>query len=241
MIIVNDHIVDTNPNQVIAVTYKGIEIGDIQSRFLSHTNRIKLPDTNKNRIIFGNANEEESLTSIPYEILDFKFVEGVEVFKGKGFLKAYNDGFELEAYSNLVNFFDRIRGKLVSELRYLSNTAWTAVGVQALADNASGVLAPVINWGRFSGFNMNYPYILHSYSYADIVKNIITSNGYTYEGDIFTDEVFEALIIPYAKDELIYSQVFSDERSFEATGENQGLDDSAQTKQIEFPNLTQGS
>lgn len=248
MIYINDHEADLSPKTSVAITYQGFDVGQIKSRFLSHTNNIDLPDTKNNSVILGYADQEASGSNAPYETLDVRVVEGVELISGKGFLTQYSNGYKLRVFDDIVDFFDIIRDKKISDLRYLPNTAWTPAHIESIRLNrgkwlngttAEGVLAPVVNYGKVVSTGLDLNFYLPSCSYLDWVNEIVSAAGFGITGNIFDDtfhnDLLHRLTIPFARDKFEYTELYSEERSFEATATSvQSLDTSAQTVVIQY-------
>lgn len=57
---------------------------------------------------------------------------------------------------------------------------------------------------------------LPSVWYADIINRIIQEHGYNADGEIFSNDIYSRLIIPFCKDELKYTGLFNDCREFKA-------------------------
>jgi hypothetical protein len=225
-IYIGDNLLDLKPKTSVAFTYSIATVQDIRVRMASHTNNFTLPFTENNRIALGFSDDVQSYTSFPYVKQSAKCVQGgLEILRnGVCYIDdVTDDGFKLAIYSGERSFIDTISGRDLDELDFLSPGPWTPTAIEAHANDTSGVVAPVIDYGRMdtSGpVDVNSDFYLPSIYYHSIVQAILDASGFTAEGDIFSDDDYLKLIVPYSKSEYAYPTKWATDRNFKAIAEN---------------------
>jgi len=171
----------------------------IQSNFSS---TITIPQTKKNRKHLGFADQVNSVTEIPYQILGAQvFKEGIEVVPfGKGVLN--NGNFEIDIYSGNLSFFDVLGDKKLKDLSFPEfnhiwnyanvvnnsiNTTWQQGFVYDLYDRGKSYNLNAIDW-----FNL-FPSIYVRAVWEQIFKEA----GFTYSG--FSHPMFDKKLLPTSK------------------------------------------
>ena len=152
VVYIGDDIADISPDTIVSATFQLWNIGDLKSRNVSYTNRIKLPATQTNNLIYENANSLKSKTRKPYTLVKIKIVQnGVEIIQnGTGLLRQFSttDGYFLEIYDSTIDFFDAIKGRYVDEINLGVYGPFDDTFIALYADSTSPVGCPVIDYGR---------------------------------------------------------------------------------------------
>lgn len=216
---IGDDIVDLKPGQVVAISVKNIDIGELKSRFVSHTNNLKGIWSENNLAIFGRSNNEHSTSEKPYQLNQGKVVQnGIETIPNASLIlkNTDNEEFSISIYENFYDFFSVIDGLTLKDINAISDSAWTASAIDSARTNTSGIVTVVLNWGK-SGAIYQTDYFLPCFYYHSIVTSILEYTGLELSGDILTDPRFTDLVIPFAKDEFLYPEEFVNPLKAKAT------------------------
>lgn len=209
------------PDTVIATTIQPLNIKDLTSRSVSHTNLFRLPKTKHNLRSLGFLDNEHSQTDTPYKRLPaILYQNGIQIIVGTAFIKQVNTSIEVAIYENVVNLFDEIAKMKLHEIGILTDGPWTKSVIDAARLATSGVFTPVINFGGFNPTSFNTEFYLPSWFYKDIVTKVLEYPGFQLSGSLLSDDNFARLFIPYSQEKWEYPQVFKDAYSFTATGIN---------------------
>jgi hypothetical protein len=232
IIYINDQAVDLAPNTVVAGTFQAFEIGDLRSRNANYTNQFKLPKTGNNKKVLEFVNNEFSTSTTPYRKLPAKVVQnGIETIPvGVAVVVNTNEFFNISIYSGTFSFFDLITGLNIDQIDFgtpivtwdntqLSLSRGSSGEVEADHKNLTSAFynTGVKDWSAEAFFAVTDDTSYPSVRYAAIIKNIITNAGYTYSGNVFTNDKFLKLVIPYSKQGLQFSGTFITNREFKAT------------------------
>lgn len=204
---------------VVALTKQANDITKPESIQADYSNTITLPDTQKNRVTLGYADEVGSETDVPYRVLDAQlYKDGVEVVP-YGKAELMNGSFELDIYSGNRNFFDVLGDKSIRELDLSAfNHTWNYADIVANAGNNTWQQGFVydlydrgkaLNLGAVDAFDL-YPSVFGRAIWEQIFKDA----GFTYTG--FTHPMFDRFLVPLA--ELYeYSDEYRKAREFRVT------------------------
>lgn len=212
-IYIGDSLVDLPPNVTVAQTYRIFDVNNITAQFKHFSNTFTLPFTERNDRIFGNARQIQSDTSIPYSLENCRIrVNGIDIVdNGMVVLKSSESGYRIYVISGLT-FFDKIGDKL-------SDLDFTATGnglngtyYGGLFTATTGVVTPVIQYGRFDGVDLLDEGYLPSYYYHTIIDSIIDDAGYTKSGSVFSGTKYLKTIIPYSRSGWNYGGDFISKR-----------------------------
>jgi len=223
-LIVNDVQCDLPEKLVLAITFKAFDIATPALRYSNYTNRLKLPKTNNNKTIFGNADYINSAGRKQYVLNDVRLIiDSVEVINS-GFLviDSVSDMFEVTVFSGLFGFSTTIGDKILPDLTDANANAalMTTVTEQPLIEVGSADL------------DVFTP--LPSSRYSDIIEAILSEAGYAYAGDVFTANDYIRMALVDGRDGN-YNPGFGDEKNFKATKADQaGITESATYKNILF-------
>lgn len=226
-VIVDDHDLDLFPDTVVATTIKGIDVGDLTSRFASHTNSFKIPLTKGNIKAYEHANVKNSQTNVPYTGRDAKVIQnGTEVIQfGTEVITKIGDSIELSIFAKVYDFASKIANKMLYDLELNLNDSWTDATIKDYRNATTGLVAPVMDYGNYDATtdDLDVSTYLPSVYYHTIIEGIIEGAGYAYSGDVFANDKYLKLIQPYGRDVWGYAGKFVETFNFiaEKTG-NQG-------------------
>lgn len=203
-IYINDRLLDLSEKTSIAFTYQTGGIGDIRSRFVSHTNEFQVDKSENNTKIFGYADNIKTTSEIPYRRATAKIlIDGLQVIKGFAFLRESSKTFRISVFETVIDFFSLIEGVPLSELDFGdAPVSWDAAYIDSIRAAVSGLVAPVIQYGQIDPTLVNAEIgdvYLPSIYYKTIIDAIFDNAGYTKTGDVFTDTKYSKLILPYSK------------------------------------------
>lgn len=218
---IEDNYIELSRNTVIATTIEPFNVKDLTKRSIKHTNLFKVPKTNYSLRTLGFLDNEYSQTDKPYKKLPAKAVQnGVEIIKGKAFIKQVNNYIEIAIFEDTVDLFDILPTLNLYELGILTDGPWNAAAMDAARAVTTGVFAPVVDYGKMNATNIANDFYLPSWFYKDIIVSLLESSGFSLSGNILSDDNFTRLFIPFSRDEWKYSKVFIDRYSVLAKGVN---------------------
>lgn len=234
---INDTLMDLGGTS-IALSFKAFDIGDLNTRNVNYTNRLKIPKTDNNIIALGYSSDEKSLTTRPYRRLQARLLRnGVEVFRdGIAVVVEVTDMFGIEIYSSTFGFFDIVGEKLISDLDL---TEYDTYGSQGTLKK------PFINYGNLNQGSDPLDYSgneLWCFSYKTVLEEIIKQNGYEKQGDVFSDPKLERMHLA-ALGLSGYNENFRRPKEFEAFVDDAGVVLNLTTSNIKVPftNVTKAS
>lgn len=216
LIYINDIAVDLKPNVLISINLQRIEFGDLSKNFINYTNTINLPKTPKNNSILGFANDEKTISPIPYSSIPCRIVSnGVEIINGNAFIKEVDDEYKINVYDSFVSILSFLEGKILSDLDIWGTEAWNAAGIDAARLKTTGLVNAYANFGRIATYEVNY--YLPFFYYSTIINEALKITGLTPQGSIFSNTDFTDLVcMPFDKFNYIelqeikrYTLVFS--------------------------------
>lgn len=218
---INGKLVDLLPAEPIATSYqisKIAEVQDIQSYF---SNRFNLPATDNNKKIFGFANDIGSTSAVPYRVLPCRIIEnGVDLIEDAvAILVSWNDGFEIEVYSGLYDFFSQIKDKKIADIDTSDiNFIFTASNVASLSGD---VLYPLADYGaNESGFASEI-YLLYqepAVRFSYLINKIFESTDWGKYGEFFSLDKYKDLYLLCTGDPITASEELLTSRSFNVGG-----------------------
>lgn len=214
LIYIDNQLVDIDEKTLVATSYQLGEVGDLRTRYSNYSNRIKLPKTERNTMIFGYAENVNSETDVPYKKLSAKVLQnGLEIMpNATAIIRSADDFYSVELYSGSFDFFGRM-------------------GQKRLDDMFQGALPQLIDWplsnsllsdafindgGLNEGANPLAYRTRLGIKYKDLLDNIISTNGYTKSGNIFNDATLNALYLHCLNFNSKYSTKFCTPKEFEA-------------------------
>lgn len=218
---INGKLVDLLPAEPIATSYqvsKIAEVQDIQSYF---SNRFNLPPTDNNKKIFGFANDIGSTSAVPYRILPCRIIEnGVDLIEDAvAILVSWNDGFEVEVYSGLYDFFSQIKDKNISDIDTSDiNFVFTANNVANLTGD---VLYPLADYGANENGFTDEVYLLYqepAVRFSYLINKIFGGTDWGKYGEFFSLDKYKDLYLLCTGDPITASEELLTARSFNVGG-----------------------
>jgi hypothetical protein len=221
---------DTYKEESISLNYNIADLYDIGARNSSYSKTIKIPETKRNRLIFGNISDLAASTNFNPNLKTRCFImsEGYLVFEGYLQLRNvifnnYEDRaeYEIVIFADNDNFFKAMGEKYLtdldfSELNHLyigSNIrrSWTASNTELAYyyplidygfdfDYLKISATPIPGSPTPDGIDQGQFYPATNVKY--IVDKIFRDAGYTYQSNFLNSKVFRNLYIPYHGPEL---------------------------------------
>lgn len=192
-VIINGTSLDLYEDSAIAYSYKNIEIGNLSSRYISTTNKINLPSTQKNRTVLGFTDNINSLSTFPFRVQDVKLrMSGIEILSEGYCTVEYNQKFSLQILTKDAQFYSALSGKNLSDLDWSDMGGWTNSDIDTARLSTSGKVAIVYYQGGQYVHNLNF--FLPCYYYFSLIEKIITYAGFTFSGAIFSDPVYKNIV-----------------------------------------------
>src|SRR5215216_632186 len=209
-LIINGQEAKLDSRSKIAVTVQGFSM-NITSRRVSYTNEIILPYVQENIDIFQLAHKVEYKGTVPYRRVDVQYSEDdIEIIlDGSGLLAMTDEkGFRLQIYGGVADFFKAIKNKTLNDLDWgESAITWDSQYRHDHRFKTDGkVFCPVIQYGQMDETAISWDLGMAppSFDYSEIVKRIITEAGFTYEGSVFSDPLFNKMFLPYGRSEFTF-------------------------------------
>lgn len=200
IVYINDIEIDLKPNTVVSINLQRLDIGDLSKNYLSFTNTIKAPATNKNNVAFGFANIEKSSGTTQYNILPSKVASpnGYEFFVGNAIISRFqNDEYEINIYENFISLISFLGDKDLTTLSWPLQW-WTNADIDAARLSTSNFVAPLLNWGTSSVYQIDR--YLPSFYYGDLLKNILQLTGYSLSGAILSStDLTDLICTPFGR------------------------------------------
>lgn len=193
--------VDLRADQTITNTFQINEFFKIAERKASFTNRFTLPATAKNMEIFGRLGIIGSTTRFPYapRRADLS-IDGIPVvIQGTCNVESFSetDGYSISIYSGVNSLFEKLGDDKLSDLNLtdldhvLNPTSFT----DSLTNTEGYIYALMDNGKHASGGPLIIDHLIPSVFAKTLWDKIFTRAGFTYEGDIFTDDAFLDLVV----------------------------------------------
>lgn len=199
------------PGTVIARSFKGFDVFDPTSRYVTYTNTIRVEANEYNRLAFGILNDNQDSVA-PYRFYDCRFIGVSGELFGIAVVSDIGEDIEFSVYFNEFALFNKVENKLITEIQFSDPTTqdyvtWSAANVNTYRNASSGVVAPFIQYGQvdLTQTSFNIGKTLPSYYYKSIIEKIFTDAGYTFEGPIFSEDQYTKLALPYSRDSIEYS------------------------------------
>jgi len=215
-VIVNDVSLDLKSDAVIALTRKVADIGTLQSRFSSFTNKFQVKGTKKNRDALGIKQYQDTSDSIsagiatPYQELTGKLISnGIEIATNVAvIIESVAEDITLTIRAGNGSLFDKLNRTKLSALDYsdvyltLSNR-WNSTNVFAYRNHdwTQSIVYPIHDTGIQSTQNSTVipEGILPFYYVKDVYQRIAALFGYSWTGSTFTSDFFQRLMLPAAR------------------------------------------
>lgn len=148
LLYVNDSLVDLADNQVVALTKQSNNLFDFQNKRSNLSNTLRLPKSDANNLIFGNANDLSS-TAIQRNWYTVKYIQEYEeiISYGRGKLvSALGNFYEFIIYWGNIDLVARLGDKTLRDLD-LSDLlhTWNLANVKSLSLFSGDVIYPILN------------------------------------------------------------------------------------------------
>jgi hypothetical protein len=222
---------DLLPNAIVAPTIISGKVTTLSRRSVGYTNTIRFPYTEKNVKLFGFMQNEHSTSPIiSTKLRCYVTSSGTQIFKGYIYIKETASGFVGNIYEPTLNFFEEVGDKVLSELNIVSVddalntstgvTTWSDATMVARKKATEGLVAPFIDYGQINqadaltdvGAPGYYPCVY----YHTVLEPIFKDLGYTYEGEIFSQDQYKKIIFGWSRDDFSFGGFFKNARQFEA-------------------------
>jgi hypothetical protein len=246
MLIINDQHIDLG-SQKLSTTYQQNDPQNLTTRISSYSNTLTIPPTQNNLNILGLPTNLNSRSDIPYAANEAQYLSnGLVIFKGfASVVRCSASGIQLNLFDNTIDFFEAIKDRLISQLSFSGSIDFDAAGQDGYRNTTSGIVAPVIQYGKYNTGtnNITEGYNVPSIYYHSVIEKIITDAGYDFDGSIFDHDHYNKLIIPWSRDNFEYGDSFADDRSFlgdytiSPVGQGFALNASGQTQVITFDKI----
>jgi hypothetical protein len=205
---ITDVLVELPPKFKFVSTLKGIDVGNIASRDVSHTNSVKLLWTPTIQQLFGFAWDETAGATVVYQKLPCKLTEGgfETVADGLCWVMSVDAaGITLAVFENILDVFTSVQGRKLVELNLYAASGWNAADIDNARLNTTGILHAICHFGKPNGANIfNVNFWLPCFFYHDWVKGCLRTTGLNLSGAILTDPNFTNLVVPYSFEKWAY-------------------------------------
>ena len=201
---VNGESVDLSDLTKIGVTLQANNIAEIQKRQSDFTNIFKIPINSKNRTIFENAENLNSVTSIPYNVLKVQYFEGGKTIVEEGTAVLVNsdaDFYYLKVNSGNKEFFGLFPDIKIKDLSIPGAThSRNFSTIRNSRTNSSGFIYPLINWFESNSTAFNDPeadteFLFPALFVKDIFDAVDLLTGYKSKGSFIDSAIFPNLLI----------------------------------------------
>lgn len=210
----------------IQINYSIAKIGEIESRSGARSAQINLPKTAKNRLVFENSGDVNSISLKPYRRLKARLkVDGIDQRILFASLESVSETYNVRVYGENVSFFDIIKSKKLIELDLKQYDHYrTFANIKDGRSRTQGYLYPVIDYHTDSPnlyFDNSTPrayvqYLYPAMYYEDCLNQICVDAGYTLINRLteLADYPTEKLCIPYSS---VKFERNNDMRRYDAT------------------------
>lgn len=203
-LIVNDVELDLKSDTVVALTKKAVDIGNLQNRWSSYTNKFTVPATKKNRDALGIKQFQDASGS-QYQYQNGKLVSGgLEIASNVlVIIESVSKDITLTLRAGNGGLFDQLNRTKLSDLDWDDlNHTWQEGSIIGNRDRdyTHGYVYPLHQTGVQSNTkNTVVPKGMLPFIYVkSAFERIASFFGYTWTGDTYTLTAFEKLTYPVA-------------------------------------------
>lgn len=203
---INNFLIELPPDFKFARTKQANDIAKgLSNRQTNYTQSIKIPKTKNNIKAFSFLGALGNSSSVPYSINNVRYVNesGVdEIFNGTAIVKNTNKYYNISIYDGYISFFKAIENRVLtdiglSSLNHLKN-------VDTIIDTWDNDFDYRYNVADYNGDaifddGINADYLVPSVKFSFLWQKVHEYAGFTYEGSIFNEELFNDLWITYPK------------------------------------------
>lgn len=198
-LIVNGKEIELSDLVPIPLTLQTNNIAELRDRQANFSNTFQVPPTKNNRKNLYFPESVNIFSAAPYRKLPAQYVENGELLiDGTAVIEGYEGGvINLTLYSGIFDFFDFLGDKALPQYDWseLDLEYTLASFIQANEDNEE-ITFPLIDWGAYKkGRPVDIRYQYPALKLGKIVDKIITDLGYTYEGEILSDDIYNDISI----------------------------------------------
>lgn len=200
----NGQSVDLSETTKIGVTLQANNIAELQKRQSDFTNIFKIPINAKNRTIVESAENLNSVTSIPYQVLTAQYLENGNPTIEEGTAVLVNsdaDFYYFKVNSGNKEFFGLFPDIKIKDLTIPGTTHERNFStILNSRSNDSGFIYPLINWFESNSTAFNDPEVDTEFLFpALFVKDIFDAvdllTGYKSKGSFIDSSIFPNLLI----------------------------------------------
>jgi hypothetical protein len=207
-LIVNDVELDLGSSTTIALTKKAVDIGSLQNRWSSYTNKFNIPSTKKNRKALGVTQFQDD-SGAQYEYQNGKLISGgLEIASNVlVIIESVKDTITLTLRAGNGTIFEKLSKTKLSDLPWSDlNHQWNANTIYANRKNTytSGFVYPLMQTGNQSiGLYQIQANGLIPFVYVKAVFiRIANYFEYNWSGSTYLLDMFEKLCYPIAKNSI---------------------------------------
>lgn len=192
------------PGTRIALTYQINNLSELKDRQANFSSQFRVPGTQDVIQALEWANVIQSTTVLPYRKNPamVKKSGGQVIPRGYAIVESVANDFNFTVYSGLVDLFELIANKKLSELAGLAayNHTWNLTNIIAANGNTTGYKYPLINYGDLTNSrNIDARYQRPALFLHSIIDMIFSENGFEKTGAIFTDPNYLKILLPMDK------------------------------------------
>lgn len=211
----------------IAQTYQINDLANIENRQCSFTNSFTVPDTPNNVKIFDMLGVPGNTSTAPYRKLPARLESesGFALMQNAYVqVKSTADGYKINLYDGTITLYDAIdEDSTLQDLDYSNiNHVHSISNCIASFTNTEGYIHALYNTGTYLGVLT----AIYVETWASLIfvhtlfKMIIEQAGFSYSGDLFSDEKFLNSVVSFSNgydlpgdDEVDYAELMSDDVS----------------------------
>lgn len=207
---INDVEIPLPVGTVFALTLQINDLAELKDRQSSRSQQVKVPKTKTIIKALEYANILQSDTSIPYQRNTAKlYKNGVQVFsRGFAVLESVDKFFNITIYSGLIDFFETIDKRKLSDLDYSDlDHLFSITNILNSFPNVTGYKYPLINYGHLVNTDniVEHQNLRPAIFTHWLIDKIYEEALFTKGGEFFSDENYLKLLIPFsANSETVY-------------------------------------
>lgn len=209
------------PSGPIAITKQINDIADTRGRQTGYTNQFRLPLTQEVLEALGLTNTLNSSNDAIYKKLDAQVImDGVPVeLWGKLQIKQVSKDIQCQIRGPEADFFETLESRSLHDLDLSGlDHNWDKSTIVTSQSNTAteGWTYPVIDYGSFPYANrLDAKLLFPSVYWKYLLDAISLESGYTFEGDIFDDDLYPHVVFPFSEGDYKHSERYIEERSFQ--------------------------
>jgi hypothetical protein len=197
-----------------AVTKQVNNIAELTDRQSDRSSTFVVPRTQENTERLELAQLVGSKTRVPYGYFLAELPDGgIDLGLAK-LARTTADGFELNVFGGLINFFAEIENLTLNDLDLSDyDHDWTLANAEAALAQTSGYCYPLIDYGTFpttSGQDVFFDNFRPAVYFDTILNEIFSAQGWTYSGQLFELDEWQKLIMPFSGETWANGQRYAD-------------------------------